>query len=424
MIGFILPEGVQGELHRRTYRSWGVSFQNSMFEGTSHSRNDLRTVRVIDSGKMSTATSTKPDCEEELVKTALELSKYGTVVNFDFPGPSQYTEIELADPKVAQIDFPEMIEIGDDLLHSLLKVDPNIRASASLGAQEVKVNLSNSNGFSGEYSKTIFRAGMGAQYIQGEDFLRFGEYRSSWTNDIDYEELKREVIQLFEWAKEITDIDAGSYPVIFAPGEVGNLLRPFIASLNGKAVARGISPLEDKIGEELLDTRITLIDDGTLPREVSSVPFDREGIPTQKNVLIDRGVVKQILTDLETAKALGLPPTGNGTGSGPAPHRTILVPGETPLKKLIKDIEKGLIVFGTMGAWTGNPYGGNVSGTISLGLKIEGGEIAGRVKNCMFSINSFKHFKDNLIGLSQETKSLGSSTYPYVVLDDVVITTG
>ena len=56
MIGFILPEGVQGELHRRTYRSWGVSFQNSMFEGTSHSRNDLRTVRVIDSGKMSTAT--------------------------------------------------------------------------------------------------------------------------------------------------------------------------------------------------------------------------------------------------------------------------------------------------------------------------------------------------------------------------------
>lgn len=424
MTGSVLPEGIQREFHRRTSRSWGVSFQNSMFEGTSHSRNDLKTVRLINEGRMSRATSTKPNCEEELLNTCLEISKYGTVVDYDFPGQTDYEQIELADPSVAEIDFPEMIEIGEDLVQSLLQIDENLRVSASVGAQETQVNLNNSNGFSGTYAKTAFHASLGAQYIQGQDFLRFGESRSSWTNDIDYLELKKEVIQLFKWAKDVTDIDPGTYPVIFAPGQVGNLLRPFIASLNGKAIARGISPLENKIGESLVDDRITLIDDGTIPRQISSAPFDREGIPTRRNILIDRGRPKDILTDLETAKKLGVKPSGNGTESGPAPHRTILVAGDASLESLIKNIDQGLIVFGTMGAWTGNPYGGNVSGTISLGLKIVRGEIAGRVKNCMFSINSFTHFKDNLIALTSETKTLGNATYPYVALDDVVITTG
>lgn len=419
-----LPKDAQAEIHRRTTRSWGVRFQNSMFEGTSHSSHDLKTLRLIKSGKMSVATGTKPGSEDELLKSALELSKYGTSVGYDFPGASEFEEIELANSDVVEIDFPEMIDIGDDLLQSILRVDKNVRASASVGAQEVEVSLVNTNGFSGKYKKTVFRASLGAQYIQGDDFLRFGEFKSSWANDIDYDDLKKEVIRLFEWAKETTDIKAGTYPVIFAPGQVGHLTRPFIASLNGKAVTRGISPLEERIGQQLLDPRVTLIDDGTLPREVSSVPFDREGVPTQMNVLIDKGVPKQILTDLETAKQLGSRSTGNGRGTGPEPHRVILLPGEVPLEQLIADIGLGVIVFGTMGAWTGNPFGGNVSGTISLGLKIVNGKIAGRVKNCMFSMNSFKHFKDHLIGFSKEVKAAGGATYPYVALDDVVVTTG
>ena len=323
-----LPKNAQAELHRRTSRSWSVRFQNSMFEGTSHSSHDLKTLRLIKSGKMSTATSTEPDSEEQLLKNALELSEYGTSVDYDFPGPSEFDEIEMANSDVAEIDFPEMADIGEDLLQSLLKIDSNIRASASVRAQQMEVSLDNTKGFSGKYNKTMFRASLGGQYIHGDDFLGFGEFRSSWANDIDYDGLKKKVIRLFEWAKETTDIKPGTYPVIFAPGQLGNLTRPFIASLNGKAVTRGISPLEDQIGQQLLDTKITLIDDGTLPREVSSVPFDREGVPTQRNVLIEKGVPRQILTDLETAKQLGSKSTGNGMGNGPAPHRIILLPGE------------------------------------------------------------------------------------------------
>lgn len=148
------------------------------------------------------------------------------------------------------MDFAEMIDICEDLISSVLKVDPDIRASASVGAEELEVSLDNSNGFSGKYSKTVLRAGLGVRYVQGDDFLRFGESRASWTNDLDYEGIKEEVIRLFKWAKQTVDMTAGTYPVIFAPEEVGHLTRPFIASLNGKAVTRGISPLEEKIGQD------------------------------------------------------------------------------------------------------------------------------------------------------------------------------
>lgn len=89
-----LPEGAQAELYRRVSRSWGVRFQNSTFEGTSESRLDTKTVRVIQSGKLSMASGSRPGSEADLLRTALELSKYGTQVDYDFPGVAEYGEIE------------------------------------------------------------------------------------------------------------------------------------------------------------------------------------------------------------------------------------------------------------------------------------------------------------------------------------------
>ena len=129
------------------------------------------------------------------------------------------------------------------------------------------------------------------------------------------------------------------------------------------------------------------------------------------------------MLDLATAAEMGRQSTGHAGAAGPAPHHVILAPGVTALAELIKQVNKGVIIFGSMGAWTGNPFGGNVTGTISLGFRIDNGILTGRIKDCMFSMNSFKHFKDHLVDISAETKSMGSATFPYVLLDDVVIST-
>lgn len=423
-----LPTGVQGELMTRRVQSVEVSFSDSEFQDIKNSINDSSTLRVIKDGRMSVATSTKPGSEQQLVTNAMGSVRFGTPVSYDLPGAAELAQIELADER--QMDTKTMVEIADDLTQSLLRYDPRIRANAGVGRDEQEVKLTNSNGFEGSYRKTIWGAGLGGQLIQGDDFLWLGEQTVSISPDLDYEALKKGVLQQFIWAKNTVPFTAGTYPVIFAPMQMGFLMTPFLACLNGKAIARGISPWKEKIGEQLLDPRVTLIDDGTLARKTTSAPFDREGTPTQRNPLIESGVANQMLLDLQTAKELGKVSTGNGTAGGPAAHRVILTPGTTRLAEMIKAIDMGLIIFGSMGAWTGNPYGGTISGTISMGLKIEKGEIVGRVKNCMFSVNSFSHFRDHLIGISSDTKEVGSggpgggsATYPYVALDEVVVAT-
>lgn len=418
-----LPSGVQGELLNSKGASLSVTYADSQFEDIKNSQAQNATLRIIKDGKMAMASSSKPNDQQNLIENALAMVKFGTEIKHDFPGPADYPELKIIDEAVTQVELKTMVDIAEDLVGALRDYDSRIQVMAGITRGEESVSLANTAGFSGQYRKTGWSYYLGGQLVQGDDMLWLGQWIAGADLRDDYAILKADVIHRFERAKAIVPIKAGSYPVIFAPGQVGYLLEPFLSSLNGKAIMRDISPWKGKRGIRLLDERISIIDDGTLPFCASSVPFDREGTPTRRNVLIEQGIIKQEILDLQSGEALGLPSTGNGTLSGPRPHHVILSSGVESVMTTRKSIDRGLIIFDSMGAWAGNPYSGNVSGTISLGLLIENGEVVGRVKDCMFSVNSFKHFKDHLIALSSETKEDGSSTYPYVVLDEVVIST-
>lgn len=418
-----LPAGVQGELLTSRSSSLSVTYANSEFEDIKNNSSFNATLRVIKDGKMALSASSKPKDEQTLVENALAIVKFGTEVKYNFPGAEPCQQVELVDPRVKEVELQTMVDIAEDLVAAVVDYDSRIKVMAGVTRQEQTVALANTTGFSGSYEKSGWYYYLGGQLVQGDDMLWLYEAVAGCDLRDNYAALKADVIHRFERAKSIVPFKAGTYPVIFAPSQVGYLLEPFLASLNGKAIMRDISPWKGKRGQQLLDERITIVDDGTLPLCASSVPFDREGTPTRRNVLISEGTIRQEILDLESGEALGLGSTGNGTLTGPSPHHVILSPGTESVTTTRKSIERGLIIFDTMGAWAGNPFSGNVSGTISLGLLIEKGEVVGRVKDCMFSINSFKHFKDHLISLSSETKEDGSSTYPYVTLDDVVIST-
>lgn len=419
-----LPAGVQGEVFTVRRRTTQARFANSQFEETTHSTNTRTTLRVIGGGRLSASSSGKPGSGAELVENCLETVRYGTRVNYEFPGPAELPSVELYDETVTRVELPAMVALAEELNAAVVACDPRIRAMASVRREVTEVTLANTRGFSGSYQKTGWSVHLGGRLIQGEDMLWIGDGESSCTHRTDYSELQANVTERFRRARATAGFAAGSYPVIFAPAEVGFLLRPLVACLDGKAVARGISPWRERLGQQLLDPRLNVIDDGTLPWHPTSAPFDREGTPTRRNVLIAGGVPSQLLLDLESAHELGLQPSGNGGPAGnPAPHHLSLTPGSEPLADLIANIKCGLIVYGSMGAWTGNPYSGMVSGTVALGLKIEDGALAGRVKNCMFSLNAFEHLRHNLIGISAEVKTGNQATFPYVAVDSVVIST-
>lgn len=418
-----LPAKAQADIHTVKVQTVRVSFQNSEFEDIQNKSTERTAVRVIQDGKLGAVSSSKPNSEGVLLERAVDLARFGSPVAYSLPGAAALQSLQLVDEQVTQVDAKTMVDIADDLTQALASCDSRIQVMGGVQRSSHRVSLRNSVGFDGSYRQTEWQAFLGGQLVQGDDMLWFGEGLTSCQLITDLANLKREVIQQYQWAKDTVPMEAGSYPVIFVPGEVTHLITPFLACLNGKAVVRGISPWKEKLGEQLLDPRVTLADDATLPMKPSSRPFDREGTPAGRNLLIDGGVIKEMVLDLQSAAELGRTPTGNGTGTGAAPNHVVLQPGQVPLSQLIGQIDKGLIIYGSMGAWAGNPYSGNVNGTVSLGLKIEKGQIMGRVKDCMFSINSFRHFKQHIIGFSAETKDLGEATYPYVALDEVIIST-
>jgi len=179
-------------------------------------------------------------------------------------------------------------------------------------------------------------------------------------------------------AKRVKTCEA---PVIFDPFTAPSLLGQLVGCLSGYSIYREASFLASRMGEQIAAESITVIDDGRLPGGLGSKPFDGEGLPTRRNVIVERGVLKTWLLDTYSGRKLGLPSTGNasrGAGSGPGVGSTNLwiEPSSEPgrsLDDIIADTERGLLVTELIGMGF-NPTTGDYSRG-AAGLWIEGGEI-------------------------------------------------
>ena len=179
-------------------------------------------------------------------------------------------------------------------------------------------------------------------------------------------------------------------PVIFDAFTAPSLLGQIVGCTSGYAIYREASFLASKLGQPIADERITIIDDGRLPGGLGSKPFDGEGQPTRRNVIVEDGRLSSWLLDTYSGRKLGLPSTGNasrGAGSGPGVGATNLwlEPGDTPLDEMIATTERGLLVTELIGMGF-NPTNGDYSRGAS-GLWIENGEIAHPVEEITIASN-------------------------------------
>jgi PmbA protein len=188
-------------------------------------------------------------------------------------------------------------------------------------------------------------------------------------------------------------------PVILDPMVAASILEHIFEGVNGDSVYRGASFLAGKLGQKIAAENVTVIDDGTIPGGFGTSPFDGEGIPTRRKLVIENGVLKSYLLNTYTAKKLGLETTGNASRGlagtpGIGPGNYFLQPGEKTPKELIADVKEGLYVTEFLG------HGANlVTGDYSRGasgLWISGGEltypveeitVAGNLKEMFFQIS-------------------------------------
>ncbi|MGA9796835.1 MAG: metallopeptidase TldD-related protein [Rhizomicrobium sp.] len=168
-------------------------------------------------------------------------------------------------------------------------------------------------------------------------------------------------------------------PVIYDPRVSGGLLGHFAGAINGASIARGVSFLKDRMGQQVFAGNIAIIDDPHRLRGLRSKPFDGEGASNAAMALVENGVLKTWILDCASAKQLGLASNGRaarGTGGPPSPSTTNLYmqPGAVTPAALIADIREGFYVTELMGMGVNGVTGDYSRG--ATGFWIENGKIA------------------------------------------------
>jgi TldD protein len=148
---------------------------------------------------------------------------------------------------------------------------------------------------------------------------------------------------------EAVDAPAGTMPVVLAPGWPGVLLHEAIGhGLEGDFNRKGTSAFAGRVDQQVASPLCTVVDDGTLPGRRGSLNIDDEGIPTQRTVLIEKGILKGYMQDRMNAGLMGVAPTGNGRRESyahlPMPRmtNTYMLPGEHDPAEIIAAVDKGL----------------------------------------------------------------------------------
>jgi len=250
--------------------------------------------------------------------------------------------------------------------------------------------------------------------IRDTDMLFVGESQSSCHPITETGSVTEVVLQQLELAKSRASVPSRSLPVVFTPrGVASALITPLMVAFNGKIVLEGASPVGNRLGQQVFDKKLWLWDDATVAYRPESRPWDDEGVPSQRTPLVSEGMVANFFYDLQTAALANTRSTGNGSRSRgglptPSPSAFIIEPGSTTFDEMVNDIKEGLVVEHLMGAEQGNILGGDFSGNVLLGYKIESGKIVGRVKDTMVSGNVYQVLKQ-IAAIGSDDRWVGSS---------------
>lgn len=265
-----------------------------------------------------------------------------------------------------------------------------VEAAAGYGRQQMY--LAASNGFSGGYARTSRSTSAVAFTGDGTSMERdwAGEGRI-WQADLPL----AESIGALAGERALARLGArkpstGTFPVLFDERVAASLIGHLLAAINGAAIARGASWLRDALGQQVLPAHLSVIEDPLRPRISGSRPFDGEGLPTARRLVVENGVLQGWTLDLATGRKLGMASTASasrGTSSPPSPASSNidLTQGAQSRDELIRDMGTGLLVTSMIGS-TINPTTGDYSRG-AAGYWVQNGVISHPVNECTIAGN-------------------------------------
>lgn len=294
------------------------------------------------------------------------------------------------DTQVSSDQLKEEALEAEDTARAVAGISNSEGGSASNGISDIL--LATSRGFSGRYQRSSH--GISVMVLAEKDGVMERDY--DYTAAVYREDLKSPA-EIGQSAAERTlqRIGAvrpptGQFPVIYDRRVSRSIAGHVASAINGSSIARGTSFLKDQLDEQIAHASVTLSDDPLRARRFGSSPFDGEGLPRQRRVLVENGVLKGWLLDLASARQLSLAPTGNagrGVGSPPSPGTSnwMMEAGDVSRDDLISGIEEGFLVTEMIGSTISLITGDYSRG--AAGFWIKNGEISHPVTEATIASN-------------------------------------
>jgi len=370
---------------------------------------------------------------ERMLKSALELARITSEDPFaGIPDAGKLGslsgDLHLYYEDVYSLPGTERIEYARRAEKAALDADPRIKNSegGSFDAATGRKVLANSHGFVGEYQRSYCSVAA-VPIAQDENGLMQRDYWYSVARSMgkleSAEQVGKEAARRTLRRLGARKVKTAHVPVVLDPMVATSMLGHIFEGVNGDSVYRGASFLAGKLGEKIAGLNVTIVDDGTIPGGFGTSPFDSEGIPTRRTVVIQNGVLKSYLLNTYTAKKLGLETTANASRGlagtpGIGPGNYFLEPGPKTPKQIIADIKDGLYITEFLG------HGANlVTGDYSRGASgmwIVNGELAYPVEEITVAGN-LKDMFNNISEIGNDLEFRGSTASPTIRIDGLTV---
>ena len=387
-------------------QSFSAQVRLGQVDTVTHAREQLLSVRVF-VGRSVAAASTSDLSRASVIRLVDEAVSLARVTSPDelsgLPEAAALAravpDLDLHDPTGHGLAPEDKIELARRCEAAALEADPRITNSegGEFSDRRAHYAYATSHGFLGEYSTSSFSLSASPLAVQNGEMQRDSWYhvtrkraRLDAPEAIGRVAAQRALRRL--GARRVKTVEV---PVIFDREMAASLLRHIAGAASGPSLYRNASFLVGKLGERIAAPSVTIIDDGTMPGALGSRPFDGEGLPVRRTVLVDKGVLASYLLDTYTGKKLGLPSTHHAArdGSGVTVSTTNLYlgPGETDPADLVKSVKSGLYVTELIGFGVNGVTGDYSRGAV--GMWIENGELAYPVEEITIAGNLLQMFQ-------------------------------
>lgn len=375
-------------VRQRTEFSVGVRLE--AVETLEESATEGFGLRVFIEGRQASVSGSDftADAVNSLVAEAVSMAKATSPDDSaGLPDPEDLAQaiedLGLYDPAVVEFPTENRIDLAIRAERAARAVSPKIVNfdSGGFDCSSGLAVLANSFGFVGGYSGTTCSLAASPVASDGETMQRDYWYDTRRKlSELDPPEVigtiaaERTLRRLGGRA-----VPTQSVPIIFEPSVARELLGDIFQAVSGESIFRKASFLVGQLGEQIASENLTVIDDGRLAGRLGSRPFDGEGVPTRRTVIIDRGVLRSYLLNTYTARKLRMKSTGNASrglvgAPGVGVGNLYIEPRQPSQLEIIGSIKKGLFVTEVIGFGV-NIVNGDYSRSVA-GIWIENGELA------------------------------------------------